>query len=62
MRTNLTPGYWLASAIDARAVAVALSDPEAKLAWELLADQCEELAQIVGSVLAERWRLSYRTA
>jgi hypothetical protein len=53
MQTKRTPGYWLATAIDARAIAVALTEPAAKLAWERVADDCEEMAQIVGAVIAD---------
>ena len=53
MQTIRTPREWLNAAIDARSIAAALSEPEAKLAWERIADECEATAQIVGAVLAE---------
>ena len=56
MPTERTLGYWLASAIDARAVAAKLTEPEAKLAWERIADECEATAQIAGALIEGDWR------
>ena len=53
MEAEQTPVYWLTRAMDARAVAAKLVEPDGKLAWERLADECEELAQIAEAARAE---------
>jgi hypothetical protein len=51
METKWTARDWLQSAIDARSIATFLTERGAKRAWERLADECEETAQIVGAML-----------
>jgi hypothetical protein len=47
------PRDWLQTAIEARAIAAQLTDPEAKRVMEETADDCERMAQFAGEQAAD---------